>query len=115
MADQISIRAPKTLYKEGSNFVATVALRLRSTGAASTPTTLKYRIDCKTTQREILDWTTLSASSSASITVTGAQNAIQSDVNDYEWKQLTVMADENLSTQCRETFRWRVENLYGSP
>lgn len=115
MADQISIRIAKTQWKEGSGLTAAVSLRTRSTGAASTPTSLKYRLDCLTTKREVLDWTTLSAASTATITITGAQNAIQSDCNDYETKQITVMADDGLSTQMRETKRYVVENLYGSP
>jgi hypothetical protein len=47
--------------------------------------------------------------------VTGTHNVIQDDDNDYEWKQVTVMVDEGLSTQHRQTCRYRVENLYGSP
>jgi hypothetical protein len=113
--DQIEIRIPKTLWQEGSAFDATVNFRARSSSAASTPTSIKYRLDCLTTQREVLGWTTVSAASSVTISVTGAQNAIQSDANDYETKQLTVMADDGLATQFRGVKRWRVENLYGSP
>lgn len=115
MADQIAILIPKTAWQEGSAFTASVNLRTRSSGAASTPTSLKYRIDCLTTGREVADWTSAAASSSASISITGTHNAILSDANDYEIKQLTVMADDGLSTQHRESRRWRVENLYGSP
>jgi hypothetical protein len=115
MADQIAIRIPKTLWQEGSAFDASVNFRLRSTAAASIPTSIKYRLDCLTTKREVLDWTTVSASAAVTISITGAQNAIQNDCNDYEVKQLTVMADDGLATQHRVTKRYRVENLYGSP
>jgi hypothetical protein len=113
--DQIAISIPRTTWQEGSAFTATAYCRTRASAAAATPTTLKYRIDCLTTGREIADWTTLSAASSASISVTGAHNAIQDDSNDSEVRQLTVMADDGLSTQHRGSVRWRVENLYGSP
>lgn len=116
MADQIAIRIPRDEWKEGSAFTATANFRARSTGLASTPTTIKYRIDCLTTGREIADWTSIApAASSASIAITGAHNAIQDDANDFERKQLTIMLDDGLSTQHRELKRWRIENLYGSP
>lgn len=113
--DQIAFQLPKTKWQEGSAFNLPVYLRRRSTAAAAIPTSIQYRIDCKTTGTEILDWTTVSAASSFTIAVTGTYNAIQSDSNDYEWKQVTVMVDEGLATQHRQTCRYRVENLYGSP
>jgi hypothetical protein len=116
MADQIAIRIPRSDWREGSAFTASVNFRTRSSSAASTPTTIKYRVDCLTTGREVLDWTEITpAAASASIAVTGAYNAILDDANDAEVKQLTVMADDGLATQHRESARWRVENLYGSP
>ena len=113
--DQIAITVPRTTWQEGSAFTATAYCRTRASAAAATPTTLKYRIDCLTTGNEIADWTSVTAASSASISVTGTHNAIQSDANDREVKQMTVMADDGLSTQHRGTVRWTVENLYGSP
>jgi hypothetical protein len=115
MADQIALRIPRDEWKEGSAFTATANFRTRSTAAASTPTSVKWRIDCLTTGRQVLDWTTVAAASSASLSVQGSYNAIIDDANDVEVKQLTVMVDDGLSTQHRESVRWRVENLYGSP
>lgn len=113
--DQIAITLPRKQWQEGSSFTVTVNNRQRSDASAATPTSLKYRIDCKTTGREVLDWTTVSAASSASIVITGAQNAILNDLNDQERKQITIMCDEGLSTQHRASAFWDVENLYGSP
>lgn len=115
MASQAEITIPRPLVNEGSSFTATAYFRTRSTSAASTPTTVHYRIDCLTTGTEIADWTSVSASSSVSISITGTHNAIQSDENDVEVKQLTVSADKDLSTQVRQTVRWKVSNLFGSP
>lgn len=115
MADQIEILLPETRYMEGSAFTATAYLRTRATAAASIPTSLQYRIDCLSTGTELADWTTVAAASSASIAITGTHNAIQNDNNDYEIKQLTIMTDEGLATQCRARKTWRIENLYGSP
>lgn len=113
--DHIAFQLPNPRVKEGSAFPLPVYLRLRSTAAAATPSTIHYRIDCLTTGTEIADWTTVSAASNFTIAVTATHNAIQSDGNRYERKQLTVMTDQDLSTQHRESVEWRVDNLYGSP
>lgn len=115
MATQIEITIPKTIIQEGSAFTATAVFRTRSTVAASTPTNVKYRLDCLTTATELAALTTATAAASVDISVTPTHNAIQSDLNDYEIKQLTVVADDGLSTQQRAVIRWRVLNLFGSP
>ena len=89
--------------------------RDRATKAATTPTTVQYRLDCLTTCTAIADWTSATPGTSVSISVTGTQNDILADSNPTEVKQLTVMADEGLVTQYLQSVRWKVENLYGSP
>jgi hypothetical protein len=115
MADQVEIRLPKTQWAEGSGFTATANFRTRSTGAASTPTTVHYRVDCLTTLRQLADDTSVSTDDEVSIPITATHNAIQSDGNEYEVKQLTVIADQGLSTQHVQRVTWRVDNLFGSP
>ena len=115
MADQIAIQLPRTKWNEGSAFTLTAYFRDRATNAADTPTTIHYRLDCLTTGTELADWTSVSAAGNISLSITGTHNAIQSDANRYETKQLTLMADKDLSTQYRESVTWRVSNLYGSP
>jgi hypothetical protein len=112
---QIECQLEKTRWNEGSAFPLPVYLRLRSTAAAATPTTIHYRIDCLTTGREIADWTSVSAASNFTVAVTGAHNAILNDCNPQETKQLTVEVDKGLATQHREAVQWIVTNLYGSP
>lgn len=109
--DQIAISIPKTRWKEGSAFTATAYFRNRSTAAADAPDAARYRVDCLTTRRTLLDWTALSPASSVSISIPTSFNAIQSGANRYEIKQLTVEATD----ECVESIEWRVENLYGSP
>lgn len=113
--DQIEILIPKTVIQEGSAFTATVEFRTRSTAAAATPTNVYYRVDCLTTSTELQALTSVAAASSVSVSITPTMNAIQSDANDYEMKQLTIVADDGLATQQRKTVVWRVANLYGSP
>lgn len=109
-ADQIAIQIPKTRWKEGSAFSATAYFRNRATAAADAPAASRYRIDCLTTGRTIADWTTISPAANITISVTSAHNAILSDCNDRERKQLTVEATD----ECREAVVWTVENLYGT-
>ena len=113
--DQIALSIPETKVKEGSSFTATAYFRTRSTGVATTPTSIKYRLDCLTTSTELADWTTVSAASSATIAITATHNAIQSAGNDFEMKQLVVATDYGLSTQYVESVQWQVQNLFGSP
>jgi hypothetical protein len=115
MTDQVAISIPKTRVREGSAFTATVAFRTRATAAASTPTSVHYRLDCLTTGEELADWTSVSAASSVSIAVTATHTAIQADSNESEVKQLTVVSNRGLATQCVEAQAFVVENLYGSP
>jgi hypothetical protein len=113
MANQIALRVPKTIVREGSGFTVTGNFRTRETGAADTPSSVRYRLDCLTTGREILAWTTVTAAAQVSIAVTGAQNAIIDDCNDYEIKQLILESDNGSSDQYRERITWKVENMFG--
>ena len=112
MANQIALKVPKTVVKEGSGFNVTSDFRLRDTAAADTPATVRYRLNCLTSGREILGWTSVSAASQVTIAVTGAQNAILDDSHDYEIKQMIVESDTDASDQYRGVVTWRVENLY---
>lgn len=80
---------------------------------AQVPTTLKYRIDCLDSGAQVLDWTSITADDVSTLSVTGAQNAIQNDCNEFERKQLTLMANSGLDTQYQDSFTWTVKNLSG--
>lgn len=82
------------------------------TWTAQIPTTIHYRLD-NINGSQITDWTSVSAAGSATITLTGTQNAIVDDCLEYETKQLTVMANRGLSTQYQDTFTYKVRNLSG--
>jgi hypothetical protein len=115
-ADQIAIQIPEPRVKEGSAFTVTAYFRNRAaSAAATTPTSVQWRLDCLETGIQIADWTSVTAAANVSLSITGTHNAIQSEANKSERKQLTIMLDEGLSTQYRETAVWTVENLYGSP
>jgi len=113
VVDQVAIVIPRPIYREGSAFTATAYFRTRSTAEESTPTNVKYRLDCLTTGKVVADWTDVTPAASVSISVTGTHNAIQDQGNLQEVKQLTVAADHGLDTRVHETAIWRVENLQG--
>lgn len=111
MTDTVAIQIPKPSVSEGSAFTATAYFR--AAGEASTPTNVHYRLDNLTTGEVVLDWTSVSAASNVSITITSTQNAIRSQCNVVERMQLTVDADHDLSTQVRDSVVWDVINVRG--
>lgn len=113
MADQVEIQLPKTKYLEQDTFPATAYFRTRATKAASTPTTIHYRVDCLRTGKVLLDWTSASAAANVELSMTSTINKIQDDSATIERKQLIVQADQGLSTQVNGRVVWQVENLDG--
>lgn len=113
MADQVEISLPKTQFNERSAFTATARFRTRSTAAASTPTTVHYKISNLTTATNVLDWTSVSAASEVSISVTGAQNKIRNNEDQMERMELLVVADKGLSTEVVAQATYRIRNVYG--
>lgn len=73
------------------------------------PTTLRYRLDDPETGAELLAWTTVSPASSATITITAAQNAY-TDCEPRARRRLTVQADNGLATACVATRDYFVGN-----
>ncbi len=113
VADQIEIVLPKTNVLEESTFSLTAFSRTRATKSASIPTTLRYRLDCLKTGREILDWTSVSPAANVTIVITATNNQILDDANMTERKQIIVQADAGLSTQVNGKSFWIVKNLRG--
>jgi len=114
LADQVEIQIPETIVPEETTFTLTAYFRTRATQAASTPTTIHYRLDCLSTRREILDWTSVATpAASNTITITSAQNQILDDSFPIETKQVTIKLDDGLSTQVIKAAQWKVRNLQG--
>jgi len=115
-ADQVEIQLPITKVLEATTLTATAYYRNRATKAAVTPTTVHYRIDCLTTDKELVAWTVVAVpGENNDITLTSAMNAIQEGINNIERKQITVKTDDGLSTQAIGQALWTVENLRGVP
>lgn len=80
---------------------------------AYTPTTVRYRIHCLTTDTSIRSWTTLTPANPLTIAVTPDDNVIVSERNRVERRQMTIQADFDTDTQKVSTYEWDVTNLKG--
>jgi hypothetical protein len=99
-------------YNEGQSFTATFKF-FDSSYVPSSPTTLRYRIDCLTSGITVKDWTTAAATQTVNIEVSPDDNKIQNNSNLRERKQMVVQTNYGTSTQGVETKDWDVKNLRG--
>jgi hypothetical protein len=97
--------------KERTKFTVTVKLRSGTTPTA--PDTLAYRVDCRTTKKEILDWTSVTPGTSVSVTVLPAWNQILDATNLIEQKAITFSANRGTDDEVNDTYIWEVKNLQG--
>ncbi len=97
---------------EGSRLPLTFRL-FNSATTPLTPLTLRYRIDCESTGRELVAWTDVTPSSSISLVIPASVNAIQNRANTFELKTMTVEADADTENAFSEEYTWRVKNLTG--
>jgi hypothetical protein len=79
-------------------------------GVLVAPNTLRYRLDCETTQTNLIPWTAISASSTVDLTIASTFNAIVNAANDVETKVVTVQANYGTSTQLNKRYAYDVLN-----
>ncbi len=82
-----------------------------TTNAPYTPTTARYRVDDCRSGTQLVDWTTLTPSTSMTITIPGTANAIIDSTRQTEVKTVTVQLDQGLSTQHMSDYTYQVKNL----
>lgn len=80
-------------------------------GAAATPASVSYRIDCLTTGAAIRGDTSASAASAVTITLTPDDNTLQAQTNASERRRVTVTGTYGASDAVREQFDYEVLNL----
>lgn len=97
-------------HNELSQVVITVAPKDLN-GDAYTPTSARYKVNDRATSDEMVQWTTLTPSTSMTITVPPSVNTIISDSNENEVKTVTVNLDEGLDTQHYLEYDYKVVNL----
>ena len=109
MADRVEVQIPRPVVNEGTTFTATAYFRTGT--AASTPTTIHYRVDCLTSKSVVTDWTAVSTPSTSN--TISISNSIVNGGNHYETKQIVVKTDDGLSAQAIGTALWKVQNIQG--
>ena len=82
--------------------------------ASQTPVAIRYRVDCQTSGKALIDWTNVTVANSVEILVEAAVNAIQNNGNPVERKAMTIqtMDDDGLPTATAAQ-QWDVVNLAG--
>jgi hypothetical protein len=86
----------------------TITLTLQEEPA--TPDTLRWKLDCITTQTSLVEWTSLSAASSVALIIPASSNAIIYTVNPYETKRITVQANAGTDSQINALYDYDVVN-----
>ena len=95
---------------ERSQLPVTISLTVKQTGVPSTPNTLKWRMDCLTTNQAVVPETALGASSTVELTIPATSNVIIHDENPYETKRITVTANAGTSLELNSFLDFDVLN-----
>ena len=98
------------IHRELTAVTVTVA-PLDTTKTAYTPTTARYRVDDCRTKKQLVDWTSLTPSTSMQIAIAGSVNAIIGDRRTPEIKTVTVNTDNGLSTEQNAEYKYGVQDL----
>ena len=97
---------------EGSQITVTASPRDEN-NLEIVPTAMRYRIDCLTTGKEVLGYTSIAAPAVENdIVVPGALNAIVYNSSPRERKQMTVETTSGTAVR-NDTVDWEVRNIYG--
>lgn len=97
--------------QERTRFTVTNKMRQGTTPTA--PATLWYRVDCRTTKREILAWTEMTPDTSVTVTVLPSWNTILDRTNIVEQKSITFSANKGTDDEVNDSYTWEVKNLQG--
>lgn len=95
---------------EGEAFRVTIRA-LTADLAASTPSTMRYRIDDLDQGNAVLDWTTLTPATSVNVIVTSAQNAMRNGLC-VERRQIVIEATDS-DGPIRKVIDYEIQNLQG--
>jgi hypothetical protein len=88
----------------------TITLTLQEEEVA--PTTLRWKLDCVTSQTSVVEWTSLSAAASVALIIPATANAIVYAANPYETKRITVQANAGTDSQINAIYDYDVTNNF---
>ena len=100
------------IVNEGSSASFTVAF-LDEDGASTTPTAVRYRIDCVTTGAEIVTWTSLTPGATVSVPLTAAAHVMQAETNTRESRRVTVEASYSSDGKLVDYEDYTLQNSLG--
>lgn len=81
--------------------------------AASVPRSMRYRIVCDTTSKELVGWTDVALNATTTLTIPSSVNAIQQTANLRETKTITVDTNYEDDDRVPAEYSWDVRNLSG--
>ena len=94
-----------------------------SVGTPTLPATVEYRVDCATTLKALLGWTTATVTAetnpagevvySTVIEIPGSVNAIQTNRNRQEVKNVLIVADRDRTSEYSQEYSYVVRNVQG--
>jgi hypothetical protein len=102
--------APKSV-PEGS--VASFTVRFYNDASLTAPTSIRYRVDDVYSEDNVVDWTTVAATATASISVAASLNVMIDEDRRVERKVLTVEANDGTSTALNGSSYYDVVNVIG--
>lgn len=103
-------QSPVLRVNEGEAFRVTLR-PLTADLVASTPSTMRYRIDDQVQGNAVLGWTTLTPSTSVNVVVTSAQNAMRNGLC-VERRQIVFEASDS-DGPIRRTLEYDLQDLQG--
>ena len=79
----------------------------------STPRSMRYRIDCDSTNAELVPWTELPIGATTTLAIPSQVNAIRNQSSVSEVKVITVDTNYADPDRVPAEYRWNVRNLRG--
>lgn len=86
---------------------------LDENAAASVPRSMRYRVECRTTGKELVAWTDIPLNATTTLAIPSSVNAIQKDSNPVETKVITVDTNYEDDDRVPAEYAWDVRNLGG--
>lgn len=102
--------APRSV-NEGS--AASFSATFYTAGVATAPSTVRYRVDDCYSEDNVVDWTTVTAGATVSISIAASLNVMIDEDRRVERRVLTVEADNGTSTAFNDSAYYDVVNRIG--
>ena len=80
-------------------------------GVAAVPSTVRYRVDCKTSGTAVRGWASVTPASSVEITLTPSDSAIHDATQEFEEHVVTVEATFGVDDEANAEYTYHVKNL----